>query len=153
MSKAGKKLALAQEQKAVIEAIRARACKERPGPDEMIDRGELDALVPHAQYLEVRAFDVKMRGIRERLGLSLTDVSERSGLTRAVISPLETGRKQNATLETLFRYAEALEADLRLSMNAPRPVEHEITAPQVQIPNRGSRRTRSEQARPPTQKG
>ena len=52
-----------------------------PWPDELIDRGELDELVPHVQYLEVRTLGAKMREIREGLGLSLTDVAERSGLT------------------------------------------------------------------------
>ena len=119
MTKANKRPELSQEQQAAIEAIRARSRKERPGPDELIDRGELDELVPHPQYLAVRVLGARMREIREGLGLSLTDVSERSGLTRAVVSRLENGWKLNPTLETLFRYAEALGADLRLTMDAP----------------------------------
>jgi DNA-binding XRE family transcriptional regulator len=119
MTKASKRPKLSQEQQAAIEAIRAQARKERPGPDELIDRGELDELVPHAQYLAVRALGAKLREIREGLGLSLTDVSERSGLTRAVLSRLENGWKLNPTLETLFRYAEALGADLHLTIDAP----------------------------------
>ena len=49
--------------------------------------------------------------------MSLTDASERSGLTRAAISRLENGWNLNPTLETLFRYAEALGVDLRLTMD------------------------------------
>jgi DNA-binding XRE family transcriptional regulator len=110
---------LSQEQQAAIEAIRARARDERPGPDELIDQGELNELVPHAQYLAIRALGARMREFRERLGLSLNDVSKRSGLTRAAVSRLENGWKLNPTIETLFRYAEALGADLRLTLNAP----------------------------------
>jgi len=119
MTKANKRPNLSQEQQTAIEAIRARSREERPGPDELIDRGELDDLVPQAQYLEVRALGARMREIREGLALSLTDVSERSGLTRAVVSRLENGWNLNPTLETLFRYAEALGADLQMTIDAP----------------------------------
>lgn len=119
MSKTHDKPALSAEQRAAIEAIRERSRKERPGPDELIDRGELDELVPQTQYLEVRALGVKFRRIREGKGLSLTDLSERSGLTRAAISRLENGWNLNPTLETLFRFAEALGVDLRLTADDP----------------------------------
>ena len=36
------------ERRAAREAIRERARLEHPGPDELIDRGELDELVPQA---------------------------------------------------------------------------------------------------------
>lgn len=117
MSKTHDKPAPSAEQRAAIEAIRERSRKERPGPDELIDRGELDELVPQAQYLEIRALGVRFRRVREGRGLSLTDLSERSGLTRAAISRLENGWNLNPTLETLFRYAEALGVDLRLTMD------------------------------------
>ncbi len=55
-----------------------------------------------------------MRRTRERLGLSLTDVSERSGLTRAVVSRLENGWNTNPTLDTLFRYAAAVDTQVTL---------------------------------------
>jgi DNA-binding XRE family transcriptional regulator len=114
MSKTHDKPALSAEQRAAIDSIRERARKERPGPDELIDRRELDELVPQTQYIELRALAVRLQEIRERIGLSLTDVSERSGLTRAAISRLENIWNLNPTLETLFRYAEALGAGLRI---------------------------------------
>ena len=46
MSKTHDKPALSDEKRAAIEAIRERSRTERPGPDELIDRGELDELVP-----------------------------------------------------------------------------------------------------------
>jgi DNA-binding XRE family transcriptional regulator len=123
MSKTHDKPALSAEQRAAIEAIRERTRRERPGPDELIDRGELDELVPQAQYIETRALGVRFRRIRERMGWSLTDLSERSGLTRAAISRLENGWNLNPTLETLFRYAEALGVGLSLSVNDPGEAE------------------------------
>lgn len=119
MSKTHDRPALSAEQRAAIEAIRERSRKERPGPDELIDRGELDELVPQAQYLEVRAIGTRFRRIREGMGLSLTDLSERSGLTRAAISRLENGWNLNPTLETLFRYAEALGVKVSITVDDP----------------------------------
>jgi DNA-binding XRE family transcriptional regulator len=119
MSKTHDKPALSAEQRASIEAIRERARTDRPGPDELIDRGELDELVPQAQYIELRALAIRLRQIRERMGLSLTDVSERSGLTRAAISRLENSWTLNPTLETLFRYTEALGVGLSLTVDDP----------------------------------
>jgi DNA-binding XRE family transcriptional regulator len=116
MSKTHDKPALSPEQQAAVASIRARAMKERPGPDELIDRGELDELVSQAQYIELRALMVRLRECRERMGLSLTDLSERTGLTRPAISRLETGWNLNPTLETLFRYTEALGVGLKLTV-------------------------------------
>jgi predicted transcriptional regulator len=114
MSKTHNKPPLSREQKAAIKAIRDRSRRERPGPDELIDRGELDELVSQAQFIELRALGARLRALREKAGLSLTDFSERSGLTRAQISRFENGWNLNPTLETLFRYSEALGVDLKL---------------------------------------
>jgi DNA-binding XRE family transcriptional regulator len=119
MRKTHDKPAISAEQQAAIKAIRERARKDRPGPDELIERGELDELVPQAQYIELRALTVRFREIRERMGLSLTDLSERSGLTRAAISRLENGWNLNPTLETLYRYTEALGVGLKLAVDDP----------------------------------
>jgi DNA-binding XRE family transcriptional regulator len=119
MSKTHDKPALSPDQKAAIKAIRDRSRKERPGSDELIDRGELDELVPQAQYIEVRALCTQLRKLRQRMGLSLTDLSERTGLTRAMISRLENGWNLNPTLETLFRYTEALGVGLKLTLEEP----------------------------------
>ncbi len=49
-----------------------------------------------------------LRRERERLGLSLTDLAERTGIDRATISKLETGKIANPTIGTLRTYARAL---------------------------------------------
>jgi DNA-binding XRE family transcriptional regulator len=121
MSQTDSKPPLSPEQEAAVEAIRARSKIERPGPDELIDRGELDELVPHGQFMELHELTIRLRQIREQQGLSLTDVSERSGLTRAAISKLENGWNLNPTLDTLFRYATALGARVKLSVEECSP--------------------------------
>ena len=49
-----------------------------------------------------------LRSERERQGLSLTDMAERTGIDRATISKLETGKIPNPTIGTLRTYAKAL---------------------------------------------
>ena len=107
--------ALTPEQADAVAAVRDRARHDRPGPDELIDRGEMDELVPHGQFMELRLLTARLRRVREGHGMSLTDVSERSGLTRAAISRLENGWNVNPTLETLFRYAGAVGAHVSLA--------------------------------------
>ena len=147
MSHTESKPPLTPEQQAAVEAIRARSKTERPGPDELIDRGELDELVPHGQFMELRELTVRLRQIRERQGLSLTDLSERSGMTCAAISKLENGWNLNPTLDTLFRYATALGAQIRLSAEGPpaRPSER-LDRPPTESPR--SSRPRARSARP-----
>jgi transcriptional regulator with XRE-family HTH domain len=48
------------------------------------------------------------------MGLSLSDVAERAGLDRSVVSRLENGRSQNPTVGTLARYAGAVGLSLVL---------------------------------------
>ena len=119
MSKTHDRPALSAEQRTAIEAIRERSRKERPGPDELIDRGELDELVPQAQYLEVRDLGARLRRVREGMGLSLTDLSERSGLTRGAISRFENGWNMNPTLETIYRLAGSLGVGLKITVDDP----------------------------------
>ncbi len=49
-----------------------------------------------------------LRAERERQGLSLADINERTGIDRAALSRLENNEEANPTLSTLERYAEAV---------------------------------------------
>jgi transcriptional regulator with XRE-family HTH domain len=57
-----------------------------------------------------------LRAERQRQGLSLCDVSERSGLDRATLSQLETGQVPNPTVGTLRALAGALNKRLSWSL-------------------------------------
>ena len=48
-----------------------------------------------------------LRAERERQGLSLADINERTGIDRAALSRLENNEEANPTLATLERYADA----------------------------------------------
>ena len=56
---------------------------------------------------------------RQRHGLSLADVAKQSGMDRAAVSRLENGVYVNPTVDTLYRYAEAIGAKIgfRLSVS------------------------------------
>ena len=53
---------------------------------------------------------------RERQGLSLSDISERTGIDRATLSMLETGKVTNPTVGTLRTLARALNKQLSWSL-------------------------------------
>ena len=50
----------------------------------------------------------QLNAAREAKGLSLFDLTKRTGKDRSAISPLETGQRGNPTVETLVRYAQAV---------------------------------------------
>ncbi len=50
----------------------------------------------------------KLKAAREEKGLSLADLTERTGMDRSALSKLETGQRPNPTIDTLVRYADAV---------------------------------------------
>jgi transcriptional regulator with XRE-family HTH domain len=56
----------------------------------------------------------RLKRERERHGLSLADVTERSGMDKWMLSRLKNGKILNPTLGTLWRYAEAISARIKL---------------------------------------
>jgi DNA-binding XRE family transcriptional regulator len=119
MSRASdREAALTPVQPEAAAEIRSRLRHDQRGPDELIDQGEIEELVPQPQFMELRTPTALLRQLREEQGLSLTDVSERSGLTRAAVSRLENGWNVNPTLDTLFRYAAVVGAYVSLSVTS-----------------------------------
>lgn len=50
----------------------------------------------------------ELKTARETQGLSLADLRKRTGMDRSAISRLENGQRENPTLDTLVRYADAV---------------------------------------------
>jgi ribosome-binding protein aMBF1 (putative translation factor) len=96
------------EEKVRIQAIREKFQREKPSLDDLLATGEYDGPVPQGAYLELRRLMHILRKERERLGLSLADVAERTGIDKAALSRLETGKQINPTIDTLWRYAHAV---------------------------------------------
>lgn len=60
-----------------------------------------------------------LRAERERQGLSLSDINERTGIDRAALSRLENNENANPTLATLERYAEAVGKQVVVLLSEP----------------------------------
>jgi len=60
------------------------------------------------QATSVRKVIAALRAERERQGLSLADLNERTGIDRAALSRLENNEEANPTINTLERYAAAV---------------------------------------------
>jgi DNA-binding Xre family transcriptional regulator len=58
----------------------------------------------------------QLKAAREAKGLSLADLTERTGMDRSALSKLETGERPNPTVQTLVRYAEAVGKRLVVSL-------------------------------------
>jgi ribosome-binding protein aMBF1 (putative translation factor) len=109
--------AMTPKQRAAVERIRAahqapesRELEER---DRTAIRDEFPPATPDEELIDTLT---ALRSERERQGLSLTDMSERTGIDRATISKLETGKVANPTLATLRTYANALGKRLSWSL-------------------------------------
>lgn len=63
------------------------------------------APLSHLGDLAVVTFGERVRQLREERDLSLRELAKRTGMTNATISQIETGRRTNATLATVARFA------------------------------------------------
>jgi ribosome-binding protein aMBF1 (putative translation factor) len=109
---------LSPEQRAAVEA--RRALRQTPEYQEELER-DIEAYrqeYPPAGDPELIAALAGLRRERERQGLSLTDLAERTGIDRATISKLETGKITNPTVGTLRTLATALGQKLTWTLEA-----------------------------------
>ncbi|MBM4094455.1 MAG: helix-turn-helix transcriptional regulator [Planctomycetes bacterium] len=100
---------LTAEEAGKYKAIRALVADELP---ELIARHEERM----ATLDQLRELLVQLKAAREAKGLSLSDLTELTGMDRSAISKLETGQRGNPTVETLVRYAEAVGKRLVVSL-------------------------------------
>lgn len=105
---------VAEAGKIMAEALaRRKAAKagdrpaEAPGPATIYDMIALNILVD------------QLREAREAQGLSLADVSERTGIDRAALNKIELRKNQNPTYGTLARYAAAVGRSLAMNLSEP----------------------------------
>ena len=100
---------LTSEEAAKYKSVREQVATELP---ELIGRHE-DRTVILDQMRELLK---QLKAAREEKGLSLADLTERTGMDRSALSKLETGQRPNPTVETLLRYAEAVGKRLVVSL-------------------------------------
>jgi len=92
-------------------ALRQKLHSHKPTADELLASGDYEETTMEDYHQLMRLF-AKLKQARHEAGLSLADVSKRSGLDRAAISRLENGSQTNPTIATLGRYARALGMEL-----------------------------------------
>ena len=104
------------EQEAAERAVRDQFQKERPSLQELVASGDIAQVFTMGEYWELRKTFAALKSLRERQGLSVTDVAERTGLDGDLISRLESGQIDNPTVATMSRYAQALGKRVLLSL-------------------------------------
>ncbi len=100
---------LTPEEATKYKTIREQVAAEMP---DLIARHH-DRMATHDQLHRLLA---QLKAAREAKGLSLADLTELTGMDRSALSKLETGQRANPTVETLVRYAEAVDKRLKLSL-------------------------------------
>jgi DNA-binding XRE family transcriptional regulator len=99
-----------------LQKIREKFQRERPGLDDLLSSGDAAEAVSQGEYLDLREMLTTLKKRRQRQGLSLTDLAKKSGMDRAAISRLENGVYANPTIDTLYRYAQAIGAEIGFSV-------------------------------------
>jgi DNA-binding XRE family transcriptional regulator len=83
--------------------------RDRPSPDQLMDSGDFEPPVLHGPFVALQAFVRQLKQERERAGLSLSDMEERTGIDRSALSRFENGRNPNPKFDLIGRYAAALD--------------------------------------------
>ena len=100
---------LTAEESAKYKEIREQVARELPD----LTSRHLKRLAALDQLGELLT---QLKTAREERGLSLSDLTDLTGMDRSAISKLETGQRPNPTVETLVRYAEAVGKHLVVSL-------------------------------------
>jgi ribosome-binding protein aMBF1 (putative translation factor) len=104
------------EQMAELRAVRESFQREQPGQDELVASGDYDGPFRQGDIMTLLSALATLKRERERQGLSLAEISDRSGLDKGMISRLENGKILNPTVNTLWKYANAV--GMTVSMSA-----------------------------------
>src|SRR5438552_15761968 len=95
-----------------------RQLAHKPGPAELLTPQELADAAPF--YLVLREYIRQLKAAREAAGVTLAELSARTGLAVETLSRLETGALTNPTWKTLGVYATALGLQPRLTAETAR---------------------------------
>jgi DNA-binding XRE family transcriptional regulator len=110
---------------------RAQATRSRlahkPSPLELLSRQELADAAPF--YFVLRQYIRQLKDAREAAGLTLADISARTGLAVEYLSRLETGAQTNPTWKTLGSYAQAVGCRPQLLLEAAAHEAPSLTEP------------------------
>jgi DNA-binding Xre family transcriptional regulator len=97
------------EEAARLRADRERYQRNKPTVEQLLAEGGHTDTVPLGEFLALHAVMAELKRERERQGLTLAELANRTGIDAAALSRLETGKQANPTLDTLCRIAHALQ--------------------------------------------
>lgn len=100
------------EERARHQRLRQLIEQEKP---EIMARGRAEL----RRFARLKQVGRELKATREAAGISLSQMQERTGIDSANLSRLENGLAPNPTVDTLARYAEALNRELVLSLHEP----------------------------------
>jgi DNA-binding XRE family transcriptional regulator len=115
------------EETARLRADRERYQRERPTPAHLLAEGGHTDFVPLGELLALHQVMGQLKQERERQGLTLAHMAERTGIDQAALSRLENGRNANPTLDTLRRIAAALGKVICCTCQDAPKAEHKAT--------------------------
>jgi DNA-binding Xre family transcriptional regulator len=104
-SRKGKRRA---EEIARLRADRERYQHEKPTPEQLLAEGGHKEFVSLGELILLHGLMATLKKERELQGLTLADLSLRTGIDQAALSRLESGKNANPTVQTLFSIAIAL---------------------------------------------
>jgi DNA-binding Xre family transcriptional regulator len=112
-----KKIAWTEEDRQRHRKVR-ELFKGKPTIEQLVAGGELSGhTIPMGLYMQMLQLLHDLKKARESAGLSLTDLAERTGMDKAVLSKMENGRHGIPTLPSLARYAQAVGMQLGFSLS------------------------------------
>lgn len=86
-----------------------------PTQEDLEASGAYDGPIKSGAYFAVKVLIHELKKAREAAGLTLAVVSKLTGMDQATLSRLENGRQPNPTVDTLWRYANAVGRQLVLT--------------------------------------
>ncbi|HEY1375791.1 MAG TPA: helix-turn-helix transcriptional regulator [Gemmataceae bacterium] len=96
------------EEAARLRADRDRYQRDKPTVEQLLAEGGHADTVSLGELLALHEVMFELKRERERQGLTLAELADRTGIDAAALSRLETGKQANPTLDTLCRIAHAL---------------------------------------------
>jgi len=92
-----------------------RALAHCPSEEQLERSGDYEGPVKSGAYFAVRGIVHELKKVRQAAGLTLAAVSKLTGMDQETLSRLENGRQPNPTVDTLWRYADAVGKRLLLT--------------------------------------
>jgi DNA-binding phage protein len=101
-----------------LRKLRNRFQAERPSLDQLVKSGQYSPPVKQGDYLAVLELAAQLKQSRQAQRLSLSQVADRTGIDKAALSRIESGRNANPTIGTLETIARAIGARIRFHLEA-----------------------------------